>query len=159
MSKENTPAPPFGEGDSSIDFDILPSLAGHHIGRAYRALFEHFCKTTAAYDITPRQFVALVLISANPNSSQTVVAKAAGIERSTMVSLVDTLQERSLILRNRSTTDRRSYALSLTEAGKKLIAEIKPLVLDHDRYVIRHLTADDISAMMAGLDKILLGER
>ena len=159
MSKENPPSRPFGQGDDTIDFDILPQLIGHHIGRAYRALFEHFCETTAAYDITPRQFVALVLISANPGSSQTVVSKAAGIERSTMVSLVDVLQERGFVLRNRSETDRRSYALSLTDEGEKLVSDVKPLVLEHDRYVAQHLSLDDAKSMVANLDKILLGER
>jgi len=159
LSKENPPSPPFGEGDGAIDFDILPHLIGHHIGRAYRALFDHFCQTTAEYDITPRQFVALVLISANPMSSQTTISKAAGIERSTMVSLVDILQERGLVLRNRSDTDRRSYALSLTEAGEKLVTAIKPLVLEHDQHVTKHLKKEDAAAMVASLDLIMLGER
>ncbi len=151
--------PPFGLDDLDVDFDILPQLVGHHIGRAYRALYNHFSKATAAFDITPRQFIALTLVEANPDQTQTVIAKAAGIERSTMVTLVDTLQERGLLVRNPSKNDRRSYALALTDKGIKLVNDVKPLVLNHDRDITRHLDSAEMAAMVTNLDKILLGER
>ncbi|MCW9045604.1 MAG: MarR family transcriptional regulator, partial [Alphaproteobacteria bacterium] len=154
MVKENPPSPSYVLDDTGVDFDILPQLVGHHIGRAYRALFDHFCKTTAEYDITPRQFVALVLIDANPGSSQTIIARAAGIERSTMVSLVDILEERKFVVRTRSTKDRRSYALTITKQGKELVTKLKPLVTAHDAHVIQHLTDNEKDSMVKSLDKV-----
>ena len=159
MVKESPPSPSYIIDDTGIDFDILPQLVGHHIGRAYRALFDHFCQTTAEYDITPRQFVALVLIDSNPGSSQTIISRAAGIERSTMVSLVDILEERKLVVRSRSTKDRRSYALTITEQGRDLVAKVKPLVTAHDTHVTQHLSDEDKDLMVKSLDKVMMGER
>ena len=63
----------------------------------------------------------LSLIVANPGSSQTVLAKAAGLNKSALVGIVDELEKRSLAARDRSDSDRRRNQLTVTPAGEAAI--------------------------------------
>lgn len=71
--------------------------------------------------MTPGQFGVLTLISSNQNPSQSAVARALGVERSTMVAVIDGLENRNLVIRQPSMTDRRSNALVLSDKGKVLV--------------------------------------
>src|SRR5690606_12292074 len=59
----------------------------------------------------------MCLIAANPNSSQKQLADRAGIARPGLVGILDALEERGLITRERSPADRRLNLLVLTDKG------------------------------------------
>jgi DNA-binding MarR family transcriptional regulator len=140
----------------AVDYDLLPGLVGYHLRRAQAAVFDDFLRTMAAFEVTPGQFGVLTLIGANPGLSQSALARAIGIERSTMVAVIDRLQARGLVERRPSSADRRSYALVLSDAGQRLLAQLKPLVRDHDERIARNLD-DDERAMLIRLLRRLHG--
>ena len=49
------------------------------------------------------------------------------VDKSNITGLLDKLEEQALIKRNRVAGDRRSYHITLTESGRKLIDEVDPL--------------------------------
>jgi DNA-binding MarR family transcriptional regulator len=65
-------------------------------------------------------YSALVLIVDNPGLSQSQLAAAMDIERPNLVVIVDELEQRGLITRERVPTDRRLYALKATITGRRL---------------------------------------
>ena len=94
----------------------------------------------AEVQMTPGQFGVVSLIGANPGLTQSALARAVGIERSTMVAVIDTLQERGMVERKPSPVDRRSYALVLTGNGENLMERLLPMVRAHERNVARNLS-------------------
>ncbi|SFJ96585.1 DNA-binding transcriptional regulator, MarR family [Bradyrhizobium sp. Gha] len=77
----------------------------------------------------------LTVVGANPGLSQMAVAKRLGIERARLVHLLDGLEERKLVKRIKSKSDRRSHALHLTARGQAALAKFKRLAAEHERHV------------------------
>ena len=147
------PAPPV-EALAAVDYDILPKLVGYHLRRAQSAVFDDFARTMAAHRITPGQFGVLTLIAANPGLSQSALARAIGVERSTMVAVIDRLQARGLVERRPSAADRRSYALGLGAAGRRLLARLKPMVRRHERRVTKRLDDAEVATLIGLLRRL-----
>jgi DNA-binding MarR family transcriptional regulator len=141
--------------EEPLDFGILPELIGYNLRRAQINIFADFARTMAGVQITPGQFGVLSLIGANPGLTQSALARAVGIERSTMVAVIDSLQERGLVERNPSPVDRRSNALVLTDAGRSLLDKLIPLVRGHERRLTAKLSADDKERLIALLIKLI----
>ncbi|MBT4674092.1 MAG: winged helix-turn-helix transcriptional regulator [Rhodospirillaceae bacterium] len=132
-------APP--PNSDALDFDILPGLLGYQLRRAQLRMFNDFAGAMADVSITPGQFGVLVLIEANPGSSQSALARAIGIERSTMVAVIDTLEGRGLVERRASKVDRRSNALVLSEAGAAMMEKLRPIVAGHEDRIAGNLSS------------------
>jgi DNA-binding MarR family transcriptional regulator len=142
---------------SEIKLDLLPGLIGYHLRRAQVTVFNDFVRTMAEEKITPGQFGVLTLIRANPGLTQSALARAVGIERSTMVAVIDALEGRTLVERQAAPADRRSYALILTADGERLLERLNPLVLGHEERIARDLNAAERRTLIALLDRIAGG--
>jgi len=143
------------ETENALNFGVLPELIGYHLRRAQVHLFADFARTMAEAQMTPGQFGVISLIGANPGLSQSALARAVGIERSTMVAVIDALQGRGLVERRPSPVDRRSYALILTQKGAELLDRSTPLVRAHERNVARRLSAADKDKLIELLTKLI----
>jgi DNA-binding MarR family transcriptional regulator len=142
-----------------LDYGILTGLLGYRLRRAQAVVFAHFLETVGQAGISPGQFGVLVLIQENEGLSQSALAKGVGIERSTMVAVIDGLQERGWVQRVASKRDRRSYALSLTAAGRAFMARITPEVEAHEREIAAGLSAEEKEQLIGLLARIADGER
>ena len=118
-----------------IGLDALVGHAGYAVRRFQIWIFQDFIRTLGDVDIRPTQFSVLTVIGANPGLSQMAVAKRLGIERARLVHLLDSLEQRDLVKRVKSSTDRRSHALHLTPPGKTALAKFKRLAAEHERHV------------------------
>jgi len=151
------PIDPTGDACSEVDRSVLEGLVGYHLRRAQAAVFEDFRKTMAAEKITPGQFGVLALIGANDGLSQSALARALGIERSTMVAVIDGLETRGLVDRRASETDRRSNELTLTPTGRTLTAKLGPMVEDHEARMAEGLDADEKAILVDLLKRVGAG--
>jgi DNA-binding MarR family transcriptional regulator len=115
-----------------VDYGVLPELVGYHLRKAQVATFQDFARSMQGSDIRPGQFGVLVLIDANPGLNQSELGEAMGVDRSTVVAVIDRLQERGLVARRPVPNDRRSYALELTLSGRNLLAQLRPQVAAHE---------------------------
>ena len=140
--------------DEPLDLGMLPGLLGYQLRRAQIAAFQHFAATVGQAGVTPGWFGLMVIVANNEGLSQTRLARALGIDGSTMVAMIDRLEENGWIRRQRSEVDRRSHALYLTEAGTELLARLTPLVEAHEAELAQGLSADDKQALLALLAKI-----
>ena len=91
-------------------------------------MFEDFLRCVAPLQLTPAQFSVLLLLDRNPGRNQTEIANTLGILRPNFVSMLDGLESRDLCTRIRSTNDRRSHILVLTDKGRAVLARAKKLV-------------------------------
>ncbi|HEX2888217.1 MarR family transcriptional regulator [Vineibacter terrae] len=154
------PSPDTAEpGSDGLDRGMLPGLVGYALRRAQVAVFQDFAREMAAMrvPVTPGEFGILVLVSRNPGLSQTALARAIGVDRSTLVPILDRLERHGLIKRHPSPTDRRSHALELGTAGVALLPLYEAAVRRHERRIQRRLRAGEGGALIAALDLVLDG--
>lgn len=138
----------------AVDWGMLDELVGFHLRRAQSVVFEHFMKVVKDERITPGQFGVLTLIEENPGLNQSGLAGALGIERSTMVAVINVLEDRGLVKRQESTTDRRSYVLSLTKQGKGLLSQVSDRVRDHEDQITSGLDSSEKMVLVDLLKRI-----
>lgn len=132
----------------------MTELVGYRLRLAQAAVFDHFLRRVGEHGVTPGRFGVLILIEANPGLSQSALAAALGIERSTMVTVIDRLESRGWVERNSSKTDRRSYALALTTAGADLLARATPLVRRHERQINAELSEEEKATLIELLERV-----
>jgi DNA-binding MarR family transcriptional regulator len=94
----------------------------HRAGQRVDGLFVRHAGDT---DLTPRQFVVLVAVSAADGLSQTAIVQATGIDRSSIAELVRRLVSMGYLQRRRSKRDARFYAVRLTPTGRDVLASGK----------------------------------
>ncbi|HKX11225.1 MAG TPA: MarR family transcriptional regulator [Stellaceae bacterium] len=129
--------------DGEISLGLLPSLLGYALRRAQVAVFQNFTEVVGASELTPGQFGVLVVIDANPGLSQTQLGNALGIDRSTVVAVIDRLETRGQVARQAAPNDRRSHALYLSDSGKTTLRRLTDRVRAHERAIARHLSAEE----------------
>jgi len=135
---------------------MLPTLLGYVLRRTQSAVFADFAATfaTAGEALTPGEFGLLVLVERNAGLSQMALARALGIDRSTLVPILDRLQARGLLVRRRSPTDGRTHALALTPAGERALARFARLVRGHEKHIASGLSAAEMRTLIELLEKV-----
>ena len=121
------PAGDAAEG-AALQLGELSELLGYSLKRAQLKVFEDFLHCVAPLQLTPAQFSVLLLLDKNPGRNQTEIASTLGILRPNFVAMLDGLESRELCARMRSTNDRRSHILVLTDKGRAVLARAKKLV-------------------------------
>lgn len=142
--------------DEAIKLGILENIIGYQLRRAQTALFQNFAKKEYLNSITPGQFGLLVKIKNNPGISQTALAKADGIERSTLGEIIDRFEERGLVERRKHAVDRRAYALHLTAKGVAFLDEVVPLVFENDADMTNNFSEDEKKELLRLLKMLAL---
>jgi DNA-binding MarR family transcriptional regulator len=115
----------------------LAELIGFHLRRAQNASFQAFARRVGRTDLSPGTFALLTLIRHNPGISQTGLSRADGRDKSSLTPALNALERHGLILRQRLPNNRRTYALSLTAAGERALAELARHADAHDRSLDR----------------------
>jgi DNA-binding MarR family transcriptional regulator len=87
------------------------------------------------------------------------LARALGIDRSTLVPILDRLQARGLLLRHRSPTDGRTHALALTSSGEKALGRFARLVKSHEKRIAAGLSSAETRTLIELLEKVHHGAR
>jgi DNA-binding MarR family transcriptional regulator len=138
-------------------FEELDGLLGYRLRRAQGAMHRDFMAAVAELDLTQKQAATLWLINSNPGVSQVSVAAGLGMDRATMMSIIDRLEERGLVIRKRSNTDRRRQELYLTPAGQNTLRKAKARIAKHEERIKALFTAAQLDALLAALQKLQEG--
>jgi DNA-binding MarR family transcriptional regulator len=117
--------PPFGH---SVGF--LLSQLGFETARRFGELMREI-------DLEPRQFALMRMILQLAGHSQNAVAERLRIPRSSMVSVIDSLEERGLVERRPHPSDRRTHSLFLTVLGEQILARGTDLAMGFESVVCR----------------------
>jgi DNA-binding MarR family transcriptional regulator len=134
---------------------FLSGLIGYRLRRAQQAVFRDFAARVAAdrHDITPGRVGLLFLVEANPGVTQSRLAQAVQLERSTMVGVLHVLEARGLLERRRG-RDRRTNGLWLTRAGTALASRLKQRIAAHERRVAARLSGGERRKLLVLLEKL-----
>jgi DNA-binding MarR family transcriptional regulator len=152
-------APLNGSPSHGVDLGVLPSLLGYQLRLAQRAIFSDFADSLGDLEVSPGLFGMLVVIEANPGLKQAQLAKAAHLDRSSLVPALDKLEARGLVTRRASEQDRRVNGLWLTDAGSALLKKLKQRVSRHEERLARGLTRSERAQLVALLARIFPEKR
>lgn len=139
---------------AALDFDELDQVLGFHVRQAQGTMHRRIIEVLSSVDLTQKQAGSLWLIGANPGASQIGVGGALRMDRATTMAIIDRLEGRDLVVRQRSTVDRRRHELYLTPAGQKLLVQVKKLVKDHERNFAKRFTADELETLIGFLRRV-----
>lgn len=138
----------------SLMFEELDGLLGYRLRRAQGAMHRDFMAAVASLDLTQKQAATLWLINGNPGVAQVAVAAALGMDRATTMAIVDRLEDRGLVIRKRSNTDRRRQELYLTPAGQNALRKAKARIAKHEERFTSLFTAAELESLLAALQKL-----
>ncbi len=141
MAQSDAPVPPW----TSVAF-LLTQLGTHGATR--------FAERVGELSITPPLAGLVRLLVLFPGSNQQQLASRMGLLPSRVVAFVDDLEERGLVRRVRSTTDRRQYELQLTGPGKSLFQQLQTVSQLHDAEMTKALSVEERRTLAALLLRI-----
>jgi len=106
---------------SAFEDDILRSLR-----RIIRGVALHNKHLAQHYEITGPQLICLRILRATGPMTPSRLAAAASLSKPTISGIVDRLERRGLVTRERSTSDKRQVSLALTERGREVAFAAPP---------------------------------
>ena len=136
-----------------LAFGDMDGLLGYQLRRAQGAMHRDFMAAVAEFALTQKQMATLWLIQANPGVSQVEVAAALGMDRATMMSVTDRLEDRGLVIRKRSTVDRRRQELYLTPAGQSTLRKCKARIAEHEDKFSALFTRAELQSLLDALKR------
>jgi len=100
----------------------LSIWTGYLLTRAAQQCRSHFDRLIEPFGINGRHFTVLTVLGEGNPLSQVEIGERLGIDRNTIVLLLDDLQEQGLAVRERDPQDRRAHLVSLTDSGRDVLA-------------------------------------
>ena len=94
---------------------------GYLLKHAQLRMAELNAKALTPYGIDGRELAVLVVLAGREPASQQHAAQRLGIDRTTMVALLDTLEAKGLVSRRPHADDRRRNVVELTDAGQETL--------------------------------------
>jgi DNA-binding MarR family transcriptional regulator len=131
----------------SREGELLPAglsdRLGFLLGRAHLAHRSIAERALASLGLGVKEFGALsVLVEEGPLSQQRL-GERQGIDRTTMVAVVDELERKRWVERRRNPQDRRAYSLHATPAGRRVLGQASHAVARAEDEFLARIPASD----------------
>ena len=139
----------------ALDWGILAGSVGPRARLLRNALTARSIAVSAPHGLPTGSLTVLALIAANPGSSQSALAKRAGLNKSALVGIVDQLEARGLAARDRSTSDRRRNQITVTPDGEAAMKALFVAVAAEEGPVRDALGLADLDVLLALLDRAI----
>jgi DNA-binding MarR family transcriptional regulator len=149
-----SPSAPRSPPVQELDTSFLQSLIGYNARRAALSIIEVFLQRMAVYGLRPVDFSVLSVIAHNPGATSRQVCSALSILPPNFVALLNSLEERKLVLRKPHPFDKRAIALKLTAQGTALMRDAEITALDLETEMAARLTVKERKTLIGLLQKI-----
>jgi DNA-binding MarR family transcriptional regulator len=133
----------------------VTEFMGQFFFRLWRATHTRTAEVLGSVGLTPALFAVLNVIGAREGAIQQELGSALGIDRSTMVSLIDQLESAGLAGRRPSATDRRAREIAITPKGRRLLKQARGLISQVEDEVLAALTSQERRDLLGLLRRAL----
>lgn len=107
------------------------------------------------HDGAARYLGLLSIICQNPGQPQHRLAEAVGLQRSSLVPILDRMAANGIVERRAVDGDRRTNAVWATPHGEAVVAELAAQALDLERQTLDGLSEAEVTQLLDLLDRII----
>ncbi|WP_405867455.1 MULTISPECIES: MarR family winged helix-turn-helix transcriptional regulator [unclassified Streptomyces] len=136
----------------------LESRLGYLLKHAQARLARASAEALAPYGVDGHLLAVLVVLSGGEPLSQVEAAGRLGVDRTTMVSLIDGLEDQGLVQRRRSPQDRRKNIVELTPAGEDCLRQAEKARRAAERRFLAPLDEETAATLVRALQMLLADE-
>jgi DNA-binding MarR family transcriptional regulator len=140
--------------DNDADIGGIADIVGFHIRLAHAAVLRHFTETFTDLELTQKQVSVLWLVDDHPGISQIEVGRRLRMDRATTMTIVNRLQEREFLRRERSESDGRKQALYLSGEGRAALGRAKGCIAEHEAWLKSRFSPDEVKKLVEMLARI-----
>lgn len=133
----------------------VTEFTGQLLFRLWRASHLHAAQALETVGLTPALFALLNVVGAREGAIQQELGATMGIDRTTMVALVDQLEGAGLANRSPSPTDRRAREVLITPKGRRTLERARGLLTEAEAEVLAGLTGKQRSELARLLRRAL----
>lgn len=144
-----------GHGPDAVLAERLSYLLKH----AQLALSALSSAALAPYGIDGRELGTLIVLAGDEPASQQQAAARLRIDRTTMVALLDALEEKGLVTRRPHASDRRKNVVELTTSGHETLREATRASDEAERRFLAQLGPSDARQLKQWLRALISQER
>jgi DNA-binding MarR family transcriptional regulator len=139
---------------AKVDLGILPRMLGYNLRRAHQAAWRTYVSFIGESKIRPGLFSLLILTRFNPGIAQIELGTHLGVDKASIVALLDRLERAGLIERRRSTRDRRRQGIFLTEAGSEELEALMQQVRQLERQMASRFSKSELDQFLGFLRRM-----
>jgi DNA-binding MarR family transcriptional regulator len=136
------------------EFGQLDGIVGFHIRLAHGAVYRHFTETFSELGLTQKQVSVLWLVGENPGVAQIDLGGRLRMDRATTMTIVNRLQARGYLRREKSSSDGRKQALHLTPQGEAALEQAKSCIAEHEAWLKSRFTDAEVEKLVEMLERI-----
>ena len=133
----------------------VTEFAGQLFFRLWRASHTRVAEKLVSIDLTPALFAVLNFLRAREGAIQQEIGSAMGIDPSTMVSLIDQLEDAGLAKRRPRPTDRRAREVVITAKGTEMLERGRRIAIEVEDEVLQGLSATERTQLLALMRRAL----
>lgn len=123
--------------------------------RIIRAIDLHSRSLVQRYGLTGPQLVILKELVAGSPRSVSELARAVNLSQATVTGILDRLERKSMVLRERGLRDRRKVMISPTSEAERVLANAPPLLQEHFTGAFRRLPDWEQNQILSSLQRIV----
>ncbi len=117
--------------------------------------FERFSgESVRRHGLTHAQFDIVATLGNTPGMSYKELGERTLITKGTLTGVIERLEQKGLVIRERNNDDKRSFFVRLTAAGEAVFREVFPQVVAHGKQLFANYSNTDFDALDAALRKL-----
>src|SRR5690606_6634485 len=132
-------------------------VLGLYLHIAYHRVMASFGRKVGHGKVTPAIIGIIAMLAGRPGISQATLARLMGLERATVGTTVGRAIAAGLVVRQEARGDARSYALSLSPQGERMLRSLRRRIAAHEAAAGGHLSARERRVLRALLHKLVYG--
>jgi DNA-binding MarR family transcriptional regulator len=161
MSMASNPTAAVRDGATeTAELPALPAALADRIGyllaKAHLGIRAIADEALIPLGFDKKEYAALVLLASEGPLSQQALSVVQGCDRTTMVAVVDKLEDGQLVVRRRNPLDRRAYALEITAKGRRALEQADTLVSQVERDFLAPLSTAERRTLIDLLQRLLV---
>ncbi len=153
--RDDARAPGLAPEDQTVPENTYQLRIFRSLRQIIRAIELHSRKLDTCHQITGPQLVCLTALKEDSSLSVKKMAQIACLSPSTIVGIVDRLEDKGLVRRVRSTLDRRSVTITATEKGRQFLASTPSPVQESLEMALQKLPELEQVAIALAFEKVV----
>jgi len=117
--------------------------------------FERYSgESVRQYGLTHAQFDIIATLGNTDGMSYKELGERTLITKGTLTGVIERLEQKGMVLRERSSDDKRSFHVRLTKAGESVFREVFPKVIAHGKQLFADYSDAEFDEMDGALNKL-----